>query len=45
VLLNNIFRDAFHPKNLYVEASAIRQGVVNCREVLFVYLTHVDTQA
>lgn len=45
MLLNNVFWDAFHTKDLDVEACAVGKGIVHSRKVLLMDLAHVHTEA
>ena len=45
VRLDNLFRNALHAKDLYLESRAIRQGILNDGQRLLVDLLEMDVQA
>ena len=44
VQLSDIFRDTLHAKDFDIEASSVRKSVVDCCEIFFMDLTHVNAQ-
>ena len=44
VLLNNVFWNAFHAKDLDIKACSVGESIIDCSEVLFVDLTHMYAQ-
>ena len=43
--LNNVLGYSFHAEDLDVEACAIREGIIDCTQILLMNLAHVHAEA